>query len=101
MAQHNLATALPANRQEIADSATHYQSCRSTVIVQETVRVEERSRKQSGAILAGDQLAAMEVPCQDEVVAGVAGCLPDSRVVRAQNADMPLFATRGDSSFRT
>ena len=64
-------------------------------MTQEAIRVEDRPRKQAVSILAGDQLAAMQMPGQDEVVAGMAGRLPDSRVVRAQDADMPIDVRRG------
>jgi len=35
------------------------------------------------------------VPCEDEIVASVASFLPDSRVVSAQDADMPVNWDRG------
>ena len=95
MAQHDFPRTPPANRHEIADPAADHQPCRTTVMTQEAIRVEDRPRKQAVSILAGHQLAAMQVPGQDEVVAGIAGCLPDSRVVRAQDADMPIDVRRG------
>ena len=61
---------------------------------QEAVRVEDRSRKQAAPILAGDQLAAVQVPGQDEVVTGMTGGLPDPRVMRAQDADMRIDVRR-------
>ena len=39
-------------------------------------------------MLPDDQLAAMQVPGQDEVIAGMSRCLPDSRVMCAQDANM-------------
>ena len=73
MAQHDFSRTPPADRQEIADAAADHQPCRTTLMTQEAIRVEERARKQAVSILAGDQLAAMQMPGQDEVIAGVAG----------------------------
>jgi hypothetical protein len=95
MAQHNFAGAPPADRHEIADPAADDQPCRTGAVTQETVRVEDCSGKQAVSILTGNELAAMQVPGQDEVVAGMAGCLPDSRVMRAQDADMAIMVWRG------
>src|SRR5688572_17312568 len=81
MAQHNFSRTPPANRHEITDPAADHQTCRTTAMTQEAIPVEECPRKQAVPVLAGDQLAAMQVPGQDEVVAGMAGCLPDSRVM--------------------
>lgn len=64
-------------------------------MTQEAIRVEDRPRKQAVSILAGDQLAAMQVPGQNEVVTDMAGCLPDSRVMSAQDSDMPIDVRRG------
>ena len=59
------------------------------------VRVEERRRKQVVSELAGDDLTAVQVPGEDELETRVAGSLPDARVVRAQDADVPIDLRRG------
>ena len=83
MAQHDFSRTLPANRHEVTHATADHEPCRTTAMTQEAIRVEERAREQTVSILAGDQLAAMQVPRQHEVVAGDAGCLPDSRVMGA------------------
>lgn len=49
-------------------------------------------------MLPGDDLAAMQMSGEHEVIAGVTGRVPDSRVVRAQDADIAINRRRG---FRT
>ena len=67
-------------------------------MTQEAIRVEECAGEQAVSILAGDQLAAVQVPGQNQVVAGMLRCLPDSRVMSTQDADMSIDTLRG---FRT
>ena len=90
VAQHDLARTPPANRDEVTHPAADHEPCRITAMTQEAVGVENRTGKQAVSILAGDDLAAVQVSGQDEVVAGMAACSPDVRVVRAQDADMPI-----------
>jgi hypothetical protein len=59
------------------------------------IAVEHRARKQAVSILEADDLAAVQVPGQDQVIPGVANGFPDSRVVSAQHADMPVGWRRG------
>ena len=47
MAQHNFSRTPPANRQEITDPAADHQPCRTTLMTQEAIRVEDRPRKQA------------------------------------------------------
>ena len=64
-------------------------------MAREAIRVEDRPRKQAVSILAGDQLAAVQMPGQDQVVAAMAACLPDSRVMRAEDSNMPICVRGG------
>jgi hypothetical protein len=57
--------------------------------------IEKRSRKQAVSIGAGDDLAAVQVSGQDQVIAGVAEFLPHARIVSAHDADMPIARCRG------
>ena len=47
MAQHDFSRTPPANRHEIADPAADHQPCRTTLMTQEAIRVEDRPRKQA------------------------------------------------------
>ena len=55
---------------------------------QEAIRVEERTGEEAVPILAHDDLATVQVPGQDEVIAAIAARLPDPRVVSAQDFDV-------------
>lgn len=59
-------------------------------MTQEAAWVEERARKQPVSIVARDDLATVEVSGQDQVIARIAARSPDSRVVRAQDANVPV-----------
>ncbi len=57
-------------------------------MAQDAVRVEDRTRKQAVAELPGNDLAAVQMSGQDQVVAGVPARLPDARIMCAQDADI-------------
>src|SRR5688572_7643638 len=86
MAQHHFALTTPADPQRVTDPAADHQSCRTALMTEEAIGVEDRARKRSVPILAGNELEAMQMPGEDEVIAGVARSLPDARVVSAQDA---------------
>src|SRR5687768_12058890 len=67
-------------------------------MTEEAIRVEKRAREQAIAVLPADKLAAVQMPGQHEVIAGVAGRLPDARVVGAEDADMSLRVRCGFGS---
>jgi hypothetical protein len=64
-------------------------------MTQEAIGIENRTRKQAVPIFAGDDLAAVQVAGQDQVITGMAKCFPDSRIMSAQYADMPINRRRG------
>ena len=88
VAQHNFARTPPANRQEIAHAAADHESRRPTLMTQEAIRVEKSTREKTVSILAHDDLAAVEVSGQDQVIAAIAARLPDPWVMRAQDPDV-------------
>ena len=90
MTQHDFPRTAPANRHEIAHTTADHEPCLTGLVTQEAIRIEDGPGIQAVSLLPGDQLAAMQMPGEDEVVAGTAGCLPDSRVVSAQDPDMPI-----------
>jgi hypothetical protein len=57
-------------------------------MTQEAIRVEERAGEETVSILAHDDLTAVQVSGKDQVIAAVAGPLPDPRVVSAQDLDI-------------
>src|SRR5262245_43212563 len=75
MAKHHLSWASPANRHEVTHTSAHHEPCRALATTREAIPVEEPAREQTAAILPGNYLAAMQVPGQDEVIAGIAGSL--------------------------
>jgi hypothetical protein len=59
-------------------------------MAQITIPVENRAGKEAVAILERHHLAAMEMPGQNQVIAMLTCCLPDARVVGAQNLKITL-----------
>lgn len=55
-------------------------------MAQIAVRVENGSRKQAVSILKRDQLAAMEMPGQNQVITTLPRGSPNPRIVRAQDS---------------
>src|SRR5688500_4071315 len=95
MAQYNLARAPPANRQEITHPAADHEPCRTSVTTQEAIGIENRTRIQAVSVCAGDDLAAVQMSGQDQVIAAMMECFPNSRVMSAQDADVPIDRRRG------
>jgi hypothetical protein len=63
-------------------------------MTQEAIGVENRTRKQAVSKLAGDDLSAVQVSGQDQVIA-MKVCFPDSRIVSAEHTNMPIDRRRG------
>jgi hypothetical protein len=59
------------------------------------IRVEKRAGKQTVPILEGDDLTAVQMTGQNQIVAVRESGLPDSRVVSAEDADVPIDRRRG------
>jgi hypothetical protein len=95
MTEHHFSRTPPADRHEVTHTATDYEPCRTTVMIQEAIRVDDCSRIKPVSIFAGDKLAAVQVAGENEVVAGVAGRLPDSRVMPAQDTNIGIDVRRG------
>src|SRR5215203_357278 len=72
MAQHHFSRTAPANRHEITDAAAHDQPCQAAMMTEEAMPVQESAREQAVAIFPGDQLAAMQVPGENKVIARTA-----------------------------
>jgi hypothetical protein len=64
-------------------------------MTQKAVRVEDRPWKQAVSIFTRHELASMKMSGKDEVVAGIPGFFPDSRVMTAKDADMRIDALLG------
>lgn len=64
-------------------------------MTEEAIRVQNRTRKQAVSILEGDDLTAVQVAGQDQVIAVGTGSFPDSRVMRAEDANIPIDRRRG------
>ena len=54
------------------------------------VRIENGARKQPVAEFIGDELTSMEMPGQDEVITALPRRFPDTRIMRAQDANIPV-----------
>ena len=67
-------------------------------MTQEAVRVEKSTREKTVSILAHDDLAAVQVSGQDQVIAAIAARLPDFRVMGAQDLDI---CSKGACSVRS
>jgi len=63
-------------------------------MAQITIRVENRSGKQTVSILERNRLTAMQMPGQNQVIALLTRSFPDARVVRAQNLKITLGQRR-------
>lgn len=67
-------------------------------MTEKAIRIEEGPGEQPVLMLPGDHLAPVQMAGQYEVIAGIAMGLPDSRIVRAQHADVTVHDSR---TFRT
>ena len=65
------------------------------VLTQHAVRIEEDARNETVSIFPGDDLTAVQVAREDQVVAVGAEASPASRVVRADDADVARGRCRG------
>ena len=88
VAQNNFARTPPANRHQIADAAAHDQTRCAELMAQVVVRVKNCSGKQAVAELERNELAAMQVSGENEVIADASRRLPDPRVVRAEHSNV-------------
>jgi hypothetical protein len=62
---------------------------------QKAIGVEKCAWKQAVSIVPTDDLTTMEMSGEDQIVAGLAGGFPDSRVVSAQHSDIPFMRRCG------
>jgi len=69
-------------------------------MAQEAIWVEKRAGKEAVPVLAENELEAVQMSGQDEVVAKKARGLPDFRIVSAQDADVTEVFTDGRRSLR-
>ncbi len=84
MAQNNFPRTPPADRHQIANATAHHQPCRSILMAEITIGVENRPGKQPVSIFESNHLTAMKMPGQNQVIALLTGSFPDARVVRRE-----------------
>ncbi len=60
------------------------------LMAQVAIRVENRSGKQAVSKLKRNDLTAMEMPGQNQVIAVLTRSFPDARVVRAKNMEITI-----------
>ena len=89
--QHNFARAPPTNWHEITDASTDDQPCRSALMGQITIRIENRSGKQAISVFKRDQLTTMKMPGENQIIAIMSGSFPDTRVVCAQDPNITIW----------
>src|SRR5918993_630720 len=71
MTEHHFSRTSPPDRQQIAHATADDEPRRPATMTEKAIRVEQCTWEQAIAILPANQLAAMQVAGEDQVVAGM------------------------------